>query len=49
MHAQVQQPLFTAPQWLMPGQYQFPFSFILPHHVPGSIVYKESDGRSSNM
>ena len=26
---------------IMPGQYQFPFSFILPDSLPGSFYYKE--------
>jgi hypothetical protein len=39
--------LYAWPQTCVPGQYQFPFSFVLPRGLPGSFVYEKGYYSSS--
>mmetsp|Transcript_25051 Transcript_25051/g.54471 ORF Transcript_25051/g.54471 Transcript_25051/m.54471 type:complete len:503 (-) Transcript_25051:595-2103(-) len=36
-------PLYSYPQYCQPGQYQFPFSFVLPVGLPGSFQYTDNN------
>jgi len=38
-------PVYAVQQQMMPGQYQFPFSFQLPTHLPGSFYERPQQGR----
>lgn len=43
-------PIYSFPDMIAtPGQYAFPFSFILPNNLPGSVHYHHSDGSKGSI